>query len=106
MCFDLSFEGGKSRFVKIFDKMKFQFGTDFFGEFFGIFPVFFGHHDRCDTGTEGGDHLFTDTADGGDIAQRVKEMNAALHGRGGGRNGFAQGSVEATQAEIEAFFKG
>ena len=44
-------------------------------------------------------------ADGGDIAARVKEMNAALHGRGGGRNGFAQGSVETTKAEIEAFFK-
>ncbi|MBQ6206464.1 MAG: alanyl-tRNA editing protein [Oscillospiraceae bacterium] len=35
----------------------------------------------------------------------VKEMNAALHGRGGGRGGFAQGSVQATRAEIEAFFR-
>ena len=34
----------------------------------------------------------------------VKAMNAALHGRGGGRNGFAQGSVETTREEIEAFF--
>ena len=32
-------------------------------------------------------------------------MNAALHGRGGGRNGFAQGSVEAERSAIEAFFK-
>jgi len=43
-------------------------------------------------------------ADGGDISAQVKAMNAALHGRGGGRNGFAQGSVEAAKAEIEAFF--
>ena len=42
-------------------------------------------------------------ADGSDIA--VKDMNAALRGRGGGRNGFAQGSVEASKEEIEAFFK-
>ena len=31
-------------------------------------------------------------------------LNAALHGRGGGRDCFAQGSVKATRAEIEAFF--
>ena len=44
-------------------------------------------------------------SDGQDISKFVKEMNAALHGRGGGRNGFAQGSVETTKAEIEAFFQ-
>ena len=44
-------------------------------------------------------------ADGGDISTFVKAMNGALHGRGGGRNGFAQGSVEATRAEIETFFE-
>ena len=44
-------------------------------------------------------------ADGQDISAQVKAMNGALHGRGGGRNGFAQGSVEATQSDIEAFFK-
>ena len=44
-------------------------------------------------------------ADGQDISAQVKAMNAALHGRGGGRNGFAQGSVEAEQNAIEAFFK-
>ena len=43
-------------------------------------------------------------ADGQDISSTVKAMNAALHGRGGGRNGFAQGSVETTREEIEAFF--
>ncbi len=44
-------------------------------------------------------------AGGGDIAALVKELNQSLHGRGGGRNGFAQGSVEAKHEEIEAFFK-
>jgi len=43
--------------------------------------------------------------DGGDISAFVKSMNSALHGRGGGRNGFAQGSLETTKAEIEAFFQ-
>ena len=44
-------------------------------------------------------------ADGQDISAAVKALNSALHGRGGGRNGFAQGSVEAAQSAIEAFFK-
>lgn len=43
--------------------------------------------------------------DGGEIAPLVKELNETLHGRGGGRNGFAQGSVQAGRGEIEAFFK-
>ena len=42
-------------------------------------------------------------ADGNAIA--VKDMNAALRGRGGGRGGFAQGSVQASRADIEAFFR-
>jgi alanyl-tRNA synthetase len=43
-------------------------------------------------------------ADGVDISAQVKAMNTALNGRGGGRNGFAQGSVLADRAAIEAFF--
>ena len=38
-------------------------------------------------------------------AVHVQEMNRALHGRGGGRGGFAQGSVRADRREIEAFFR-
>ncbi|MBR1497348.1 MAG: alanyl-tRNA editing protein [Oscillospiraceae bacterium] len=34
----------------------------------------------------------------------AKALNAALHGRGGGKNGFAQGSAAAARAEIEAYF--
>ena len=41
---------------------------------------------------------------GADIAPTVKAMNAALSGRGGGRNGFAQGSLQATEAQIRAFW--
>ncbi|MCI2055708.1 MAG: alanine--tRNA ligase-related protein [Oscillibacter sp.] len=44
-------------------------------------------------------------ADGADISALVKSMNAALSGRGGGRNGFAQGSVRAEKTDIQAFFK-
>ena len=38
--------------------------------------------------------------------QLVKELNAQLHGRGGGKPFFAQGSVQAGRAEIEVFFAG
>lgn len=40
----------------------------------------------------------------GDLRPLVKEMNQALNGRGGGKPGFAQGSVQATRTQIEAFF--
>ena len=40
----------------------------------------------------------------GDLRAFVKEMNAALNGRGGGKLNFAQGSVSAARAEIEKFF--
>lgn len=43
-------------------------------------------------------------ADGADIAPLVKALNGALRGRGGGRSGFAQGSVQADEASIRAFF--
>jgi len=41
---------------------------------------------------------------GHDIRDFVKSLNGALSGRGGGRDGFAQGSVQAIEAEIRAFF--
>ena len=40
----------------------------------------------------------------GDLRPLVQALNAALHGRGGGKPSFAQGSVQADRAEIEAFF--
>ncbi|MBE6908095.1 MAG: alanyl-tRNA editing protein [Ruminococcaceae bacterium] len=41
---------------------------------------------------------------GGDLRELTKALNAALHGRGGGKPEFVQGSVSATKKEIEEFF--
>ena len=41
---------------------------------------------------------------GGDLRPLIKELNTALHGRGGGKPDFAQGSVSADEASIRAFF--
>ena len=46
------------------------------------------------------------TAGDGDVRGRVKEMNTALRGRGGGSAAMAQGSVAACRAEIERYFHG
>ena len=43
---------------------------------------------------------------GADLREFVKHMNDTLHGRGGGRSGFAQGSVAADEETIRAFFRG
>ena len=42
--------------------------------------------------------------EGGDLRAFVKDMNAALNGRGGGKPNFAQGRVSAPRAEIEEYF--
>jgi alanyl-tRNA synthetase len=42
---------------------------------------------------------------GQDIRSLVKDMNTALNGRGGGRDGFAQGSVQADETQIHTFFE-
>ena len=38
-----------------------------------------------------------------DISDMIKEMNSALDGRGGGKNGFAQGSVKSGKERIKEF---
>ena len=43
---------------------------------------------------------------GGDLRSLVKELNAALDGRGGGKPHFAQGSLQASAEAIRAFFQG
>ena len=43
---------------------------------------------------------------GADIRELIKEMNTALSGRGGGRDGFAQGSAACGEADIRTFFGG
>ena len=42
---------------------------------------------------------------GQDIRSLIGELNAALQGRGGGRDGFAQGSLRASEEQIRAFFE-
>ena len=39
-----------------------------------------------------------------DIRELIKEMNTALNGRGGGRDGFAQGNVNCTKEDIVKHF--
>ena len=41
---------------------------------------------------------------GADISAFVKEKNAALAGRGGGRDGFAQGTLNAPEEDIYKYF--
>ena len=43
---------------------------------------------------------------GRDLKDLCKAMNQALSGRGGGKAGFCQGSVKATQQQIRSFFDG
>ena len=54
-------------------------------------------------GSNGG-YQYAVIENGGDLRPLIKDMNAALHGRGGGRDGFAQGSVACTAEEIRMFF--
>ena len=42
---------------------------------------------------------------GGDVRGLVRAMNAALSGRGGGKNEMAQGSLQATGEQIEAWLR-
>ena len=41
----------------------------------------------------------------GDLREMVKAMNQELHGRGGGKPFFVQGSVQALRSDIERFFR-
>ncbi len=40
-----------------------------------------------------------------DLSELVKEMNTNLNGKGGGRGGFAQGTLSATKEQIENYFQ-
>ena len=52
-----------------------------------------------------GDYRYAVIESGGDLRQFIKDMNTALHGRGGGRDGFAQGSAACTAEEVHTFFQ-
>ena len=53
---------------------------------------------------ESGNYKYAIIHTGHDIRQLVKDLNTALSGRGGGRDGFAQGSAQTTEEEIRTFF--
>ncbi len=55
-------------------------------------------------GGEEGAYQFAVIDNANDVGPAVKAMNAALNGRGGGKGGFAQGKVAATEAEIMDHF--
>lgn len=56
------------------------------------------------SGTDEAGYAYAVGLEDGDLRAFVKDMNAALNGRGGGKPNFAQGRVAATRAEIETFF--
>lgn len=56
------------------------------------------------SGSDGEGWAYAVGLEGGDLRAFIKEMNAALNGRGGGKPFFAQGRVSAGRKEIEAFF--
>lgn len=53
------------------------------------------------SGKDGEGYRYTVGKRGGDVRDLVREMNAALSGRGGGKSEMAQGTVQAARAEIE-----
>ena len=52
-----------------------------------------------------GSYKYAIGKENGDLRSLTKEMNGALHGRGGGKPFFVQGSVQAREQEIRAFFE-
>ncbi len=56
------------------------------------------------SGTDGAGYAFCLANPQANLSQICRTMTQALKGRGGGKPGFQQGRVHATQAEIEAFF--
>ena len=53
---------------------------------------------------EDGNYKYAVGQKNGDLRGLVRELNAALDGRGGGKPEFAQGSVQADRAQIKAFY--
>ena len=60
----------------------------------------------CFSGGDAQGYKYAVGQPGGDLRAFVKELNQVLNGRGGGKPDFVQGSVQASQGEIEAFFSG
>lgn len=60
----------------------------------------------CFSGKDGEGYKYAMGHIGGSLKDLTKALNQTLHGRGGGKPDFVQGSVSAKRAEIEAFFAG
>ena len=58
----------------------------------------------CFSGADGQGYKYAVGRLEGDLRAFTREMNQALGGRGGGKPGFVQGSVQAGREAIEAFF--
>ena len=92
---------GKRRNVKVrhvFGKIHFEGNSGIFGSL--NINICFG---KLDFVTYGNNTLQLLEGEG-DLRAFIGAMNAALSGRGGGRDGLAQGSVAAKREEIEAYF--
>ena len=57
----------------------------------------------CFSGSDGEGYKYAIGAQEGDLRSFTKDLNRALHGRGGGRNAFVQGSVQASRVDITAY---
>ena len=51
----------------------------------------------------GGSYRWAVIHPGQDLRAFIRDMNQALHSRGGGRDGFAQGSAACTEEELRAY---
>ena len=58
----------------------------------------------CFSGDEENGYKYAIGEKDGDLRGLIKGLNQTLNGRGGGKPGFAQGSVRASRTQIESFF--
>lgn len=58
------------------------------------------------SGTDADGYSYCLVTRNGDLRSFVKDMNAALNGRGGGKPQFQQGSLHASKEAVKSFFKG
>lgn len=59
----------------------------------------------CFSGEDGSGYQYAVGQPGGDLRPLAKALNQALQGRGGGKPDFIQGTVSASQEQIQAFFQ-
>ena len=59
----------------------------------------------CFSGEDGSGYQYAVGQPGGDLRPLAKALNQALQGRGGGKPDFIQGTLSASQHQIQAFFQ-